>query len=280
MLTLLRRPRTTRWPSAFDAVTGAILLPDAGPRPLHYLFTDGHDRSIAEIHRRPTRHQRSTTRQLSSNCRSSRLRGEDDGHQPRLWTVQDVADYLGVPVRTLYHWRCRDYGPRARKVGRYLRYEPAEVRSWFASLDDCGVGGSRWVGDPAHRACRPLADGSGKQPQACVARSRSRFGGWRHWRAHQGQQAGRAMAPYIDESDRVIRRKITYRDVWNRCLAASIGELRIGDVRVSTVDRVIREIRERRGPERARHSQIVLSSIFGDGRPSRCSRRQSGTGTE
>ena len=52
------------------------------------------------------------------------------------------------------------------------------------------------------------------------------------------------MAPYIDESDRVIRRKITYRDVWNRCLAASIGELRIGDVRVSTVDRVIREIRE------------------------------------
>jgi len=50
--------------------------------------------------------------------------------------VQDVADYLGVPVRTLYDWRCRDYGPRARKVGRYLRYEPAEVRSWFESLDD------------------------------------------------------------------------------------------------------------------------------------------------
>ena len=56
------------------------------------------------------------------------------------------------------------------------------------------------------------------------------------------------MAPYIDESDRVIRRKITYRDVWNRCLAASIGELRIGDVRVSTVDRVIREIGSDEGP--------------------------------
>lgn len=54
----------------------------------------------------------------------------------RLWTVQDVAGYLGVPVRTLYDWRCRDYGPRGRKVGRYLRYEPAEVRSWFDSLDD------------------------------------------------------------------------------------------------------------------------------------------------
>ncbi|MGB7798278.1 MAG: helix-turn-helix domain-containing protein [Pseudonocardiaceae bacterium] len=56
--------------------------------------------------------------------------------RPRLWTVQDVADYLGVPVRTLYDWRCHDYGPRARKVGRYLRYEPAEVHSWFESLDD------------------------------------------------------------------------------------------------------------------------------------------------
>jgi excisionase family DNA binding protein len=54
---------------------------------------------------------------------------------PRLWTVQDVADYLGVPVRTLYDWRCRDYGPRARKVGRYLRYESSEVQRWFDSLD-------------------------------------------------------------------------------------------------------------------------------------------------
>jgi hypothetical protein len=32
---------------------------------------------------------------------------------------------------------------------------------------------------------------------------------------------------------------------------------------VSGMDRVIREIRERRGPERARHSKIVLSGIFG-----------------
>jgi integrase len=67
----------------------------------------------------------------------------------------------------------------------------------------------------------------------------------------------------IDESDRAIRTKITYRDVWDRCLATSIGELRIGDVRVSGVDRVVREIRERRGPESARHSKIVLSGIFG-----------------
>jgi predicted DNA-binding transcriptional regulator AlpA len=56
--------------------------------------------------------------------------------KPRLWTVQDVAEYLGVPVRTLYDWRCKGYGPRARKVGKYLRYDEVEVRRWFDELAD------------------------------------------------------------------------------------------------------------------------------------------------
>ena len=54
----------------------------------------------------------------------------------RLWSVQDVAEYLGVPVGTLYDWRCKGYGPKAKKVGRYLRYEADVVRRWFVELDD------------------------------------------------------------------------------------------------------------------------------------------------
>ncbi len=53
----------------------------------------------------------------------------------RLWTVQDV-EYLGVPVGTLYDWRCKGYGPRGKRVGRYLRYEEDVVRQWFAELDE------------------------------------------------------------------------------------------------------------------------------------------------
>jgi predicted DNA-binding transcriptional regulator AlpA len=53
----------------------------------------------------------------------------------RLWTVQDVAEFLGVPVGTLYDWRGKGYGPRGKRVGRYLRYEEAAVRRWFAQLD-------------------------------------------------------------------------------------------------------------------------------------------------
>jgi excisionase family DNA binding protein len=48
-----------------------------------------------------------------------------------LWSVEDVAAYLRVPVETLYTWRKRHYGPRAARVGRHLRYDPADVRAFF-----------------------------------------------------------------------------------------------------------------------------------------------------
>ena len=49
----------------------------------------------------------------------------------RLWTAQDVADYLIVPLATLYQWRYLGTGPTAYRVGRYLRYEPAAVQAWL-----------------------------------------------------------------------------------------------------------------------------------------------------
>lgn len=54
----------------------------------------------------------------------------------RLWSVHDAADYLGIPYKTLYNWRTRGIGPRARRVGRYLRYEEHEVRAWFAAQNE------------------------------------------------------------------------------------------------------------------------------------------------
>jgi hypothetical protein len=37
-------------------------------------------------------------------------------------------------VKTLYQWKWCGQGPPVRKVGRYLRYEPAKVRHWLATL--------------------------------------------------------------------------------------------------------------------------------------------------
>jgi excisionase family DNA binding protein len=50
----------------------------------------------------------------------------------RLWTVEDVSAYLGVPVKTLYQWKWRGEGPPVRKVGRHLRYDPVAVKRWVS----------------------------------------------------------------------------------------------------------------------------------------------------
>lgn len=67
----------------------------------------------------------------------------------------------------------------------------------------------------------------------------------------------------LDESDRAIRTKITYRDVWDRHLLSAVGELRVRDMRVSRVDRVIRDLRAHSGPGTAKHAKVILSGICG-----------------
>ncbi len=48
-----------------------------------------------------------------------------------LWSIQEAATFLGVPVATLYRWRHRGIGPKAYRVGRHLRYDPALIRQWL-----------------------------------------------------------------------------------------------------------------------------------------------------
>lgn len=52
----------------------------------------------------------------------------------RLLTLEQVAGYLQVPVKTLYDWRHRGLGPRGLRVGRYVRYRQSDVDAW---LDAC-----------------------------------------------------------------------------------------------------------------------------------------------
>ena len=54
----------------------------------------------------------------------------------RLWTVEDVSSYLGVPVSTLYQWRTKGYDPAGRRIGKYVRYRQEDVRSWVDQLSD------------------------------------------------------------------------------------------------------------------------------------------------
>jgi excisionase family DNA binding protein len=52
----------------------------------------------------------------------------------RLWSIAEVADYLGVSKETIYGWRKSGYGPPASKVGKHLRWRPVDVTDWIDRL--------------------------------------------------------------------------------------------------------------------------------------------------
>jgi excisionase family DNA binding protein len=49
----------------------------------------------------------------------------------RLLTVQDLADYLDVPVATIYGWRYRRRGPPGFRIGRHLRFRWSDIERWI-----------------------------------------------------------------------------------------------------------------------------------------------------
>ncbi len=55
----------------------------------------------------------------------------------KLWTIQDLAEFLGIPVNTLYQWRSKGYGPQGRRIGKYVRYRPEDVHAWIEQQEGC-----------------------------------------------------------------------------------------------------------------------------------------------
>jgi predicted DNA-binding transcriptional regulator AlpA len=50
---------------------------------------------------------------------------------PEKWMRPDeVADHIGISVKTLANWRVFGDGPDFVKVGRLVRYEPSAVDAW------------------------------------------------------------------------------------------------------------------------------------------------------
>jgi predicted DNA-binding transcriptional regulator AlpA len=63
------------------------------------------------------------------------------GLEPML-SIEDLAEYLALPVRTLYDWRQCGRGPRAIHVGRQLRYFVSDVQSWLQEQREAADGAS------------------------------------------------------------------------------------------------------------------------------------------
>jgi len=58
----------------------------------------------------------------------------------RLWTAQELADYFGVPIGTVYQWNSKHTGPRSIRVGKHVRYSQTEVDRWCAAQLSAPVG--------------------------------------------------------------------------------------------------------------------------------------------
>ncbi len=52
------------------------------------------------------------------------------GTLERLWSTAQLAEHLGVPIKTIHQWHYQRKGPRGFRVGRHLRFRPADIRAW------------------------------------------------------------------------------------------------------------------------------------------------------
>ncbi|MFC9753381.1 helix-turn-helix transcriptional regulator [Streptomyces sp. NPDC056921] len=56
------------------------------------------------------------------------------GLPDRYLTPEDLTQMFSLPsVETVYAWRKKRIGPPAIRIGKYLRYDPAAVRTWVES---------------------------------------------------------------------------------------------------------------------------------------------------
>ncbi len=49
---------------------------------------------------------------------------------------QGLADYLTVPLTTIYAWNHKGVGPRFAKIGRHVRFRKIDVDAWIEARYD------------------------------------------------------------------------------------------------------------------------------------------------
>jgi excisionase family DNA binding protein len=61
--------------------------------------------------------------------------------ESNLLSPDELADYLKVPVKTIYNWRSEGKGPRGIRVGRHVRFRASEIEAWLDRHVEGGVFG-------------------------------------------------------------------------------------------------------------------------------------------
>ena len=75
-----------------------------------------------------------------------------------LWTLQDLADHLQIPVASLYRQRYfgEEPGSLGFRCGRHVRFDPADIKDWERrrKLKRRGAGQRQLTDPEAHPSVR------------------------------------------------------------------------------------------------------------------------------
>lgn len=69
--------------------------------------------------------------------------------------VSTLAEYLGVPVSTVYDWRVNKKGPAAYRFGKHIMFAVSDVSEWIEQQRD--------PAPPVAIPWRQSSSGSGQQ---------------------------------------------------------------------------------------------------------------------
>jgi excisionase family DNA binding protein len=59
-----------------------------------------------------------------------------------LLSPAQLAEFLGVPISTVYKWNSEHSGPSPLVVGRHRRYRIEDVNEWLTSCERGDLGGA------------------------------------------------------------------------------------------------------------------------------------------
>jgi excisionase family DNA binding protein len=80
--------------------------------------------------------------------------------QEPLLSPRELADWLGIPIGTIYRWNHTGDGPTPLSIGRHVRYRQSDVEDWLNAHEVGGDG--RAVSSNGSRAS-PLSTESNRR---------------------------------------------------------------------------------------------------------------------